>query len=213
MNAIAVLGLWIVAISATGMQVADAAWKHFDYVCADKSRLGVDLHEQDVRVTFKGRVYRMKQTIAASGTRYSDGKIVWWSKGRGGFLQTESGNTMLAQGCELVTSGLLTGTVSYRERIAMPPDAVLVVELRDVSLADAPANLLAEQKIKFQGRQVPVPFELTFDPSKINPKHAYAVSGRILVGDQPRFVSNSPRPALTRNSPTHVELVLVAAHH
>ncbi|MHC6802504.1 YbaY family lipoprotein, partial [Vibrio antiquarius] len=33
----------------------------------------------------------------------------------------------------------ITGTVAYRERIALPPNAVVTVALEDVSLADAPA--------------------------------------------------------------------------
>lgn len=34
----------------------------------------------------------------------------------------------------------ITGTVAYRERIALPPNAVVTVTLEDVSLADAPSN-------------------------------------------------------------------------
>ncbi|TIV73114.1 MAG: hypothetical protein E5V93_18665, partial [Mesorhizobium sp.] len=41
----------------------------------------------------------------------------------------------------------IAGEVTYRERIALPPDAVLVVELADVSLADAPAIVIAKRRI------------------------------------------------------------------
>ena len=37
----------------------------------------------------------------------------------------------------------VTGTVTYRERLALTPGATLVVELRDVSYADAHAPLIA----------------------------------------------------------------------
>ncbi|TGR38459.1 YbaY family lipoprotein, partial [Mesorhizobium sp. M1C.F.Ca.ET.195.01.1.1] len=40
------------------------------------------------------------------------------------------------------------GEVIYRERIALPPSAVLSVELADVSLAEAPAKIIGQQKIK-----------------------------------------------------------------
>jgi putative lipoprotein len=41
----------------------------------------------------------------------------------------------------------LKGEVVYRERIALPPNAVLSVQLADVSLADAPAAIIGEQKV------------------------------------------------------------------
>src|SRR6516225_3433270 len=51
----------------------------------------------------------------------------------------------------------ISGNVAYRERIALPENAVLIVQLQDVSFADAPAKVIAEQKITFAGRQVPLP--------------------------------------------------------
>jgi hypothetical protein len=39
----------------------------------------------------------------------------------------------------------MTGTVSYREHIALPPGATVMVRLQGVSRADAPAEVLAEQ--------------------------------------------------------------------
>jgi putative lipoprotein len=42
----------------------------------------------------------------------------------------------------------VTGEVSYRERIALPPNAVLTVRLLDVSMADAPETVVGEQKIE-----------------------------------------------------------------
>lgn len=53
----------------------------------------------------------------------------------------------------------VSGTVLYRERIAMPPGSMVTVRLEDTALMDAPAKLLAEQVIKPEG-QVPIPFQL-----------------------------------------------------
>ena len=55
---------------------------------------------------------------------------------------------------------VLTGTVTYRERIALPPNARVEVRLEDVSQADAPADEIASQTIAANGKQVPIPFEL-----------------------------------------------------
>ena len=38
----------------------------------------------------------------------------------------------------------ITGTVAYRERVALPPDAAIDVRLEDTSLQDAPAKLIGE---------------------------------------------------------------------
>lgn len=46
----------------------------------------------------------------------------------------------------------LNGTVSYRERIALPPSAVVEVKLVDVSLADAPARTLARASVAPAGK-------------------------------------------------------------
>ncbi|MDQ3175872.1 MAG: YbaY family lipoprotein, partial [Acidobacteriota bacterium] len=45
-------------------------------------------------------------------------------------------------------SATVTGTVTYRQRIAMPPGAVVEVSLLDVSRADAPAVVLDKLEIK-----------------------------------------------------------------
>jgi heat shock protein HslJ len=57
--------------------------------------------------------------------------------------------------CAAQADTALTGSVTYRDRIALPPDAVLVVELT------APdGRLLAEARVPSEGRQVPIPFAL-----------------------------------------------------
>jgi putative lipoprotein len=53
----------------------------------------------------------------------------------------------------------LEGSATYRQRIALHPDAVLEVDLRDVSRADAPAPLLSAVSVR-PGKQVPIPFKL-----------------------------------------------------
>ena len=73
----------------------------------------------------------------------------------------------------------VTGSVTYRERIALPPTAQIEVTLADVSLADAPSRTLASQRFGAEGRQVPFAFALTVDRADLDPRHSYAVSARI----------------------------------
>lgn len=96
----------------------------------------------------------------------------------------------------------VTGTVFYRERIAMPPSAILEVTLQDISRADAPAVTLATQTQTFEGRQVPIPFELPYDPAQIDERYTYAVRATITVDGQLQFVSDQVYPVITGDNPT-----------
>ncbi len=58
------------------------------------------------------------------------------------------------------------GTVTYRERLALTPDASLVVELRDVSYADGDAALIARQTITGPS-QVPIGFRVEYNREDI----------------------------------------------
>jgi putative lipoprotein len=178
----------------------------------------VYLHNETAKVVYKDKVYLMRQTRSADGGRYSDERVVWWSKGNGGFLQedTPDGNgEMIVKGCELdkpmdaeAKPDTVSGMVSYLSRIALPASAIIEVKLQDVSLADAPAKVIAKEEIALGERQVPVPFELKFDPEKIDAKHMYAVSASILVNGELRFISDKAYPVLTRGNPAHAEVIV-----
>lgn len=111
------------------------------------------------------------------------------------------------QTAQPVAKAELNGEVFYLQRIALPPTATLSVSLQDVSLADAPAVLLAEQKGPVKG-QVPLPFHLSYDPAQVKPGHRYAVSARIELDGQLIFINtehhavnldgNDPQPLQIR---------------
>ncbi|MBC3373810.1 YbaY family lipoprotein [Pseudomonas sp. SWRI92] len=82
----------------------------------------------------------------------------------------------------------LDGEVFYLQRIALPPTATLTVSLQDISLADAPAVVIDEQRGPVKG-QVPLPFKLSYDPAQVKPGHRYAVSARIEVDGQLMFIT------------------------
>ncbi|MGB3900833.1 MAG: YbaY family lipoprotein [Mesorhizobium sp.] len=97
---------------------------------------------------------------------------------------------LIAPGAPRAAEHVLHGEVLYRERIALPPNAVISVQLADVSLADAPAAILGEQKIDPAG-QVPVKFEIRFDPSVVQPNMSYALQARITVDDKLWFITDT----------------------
>lgn len=73
----------------------------------------------------------------------------------------------------------VTGSITYRERMALPPTAQVEITLADVSLMDAPSKTIAQQSFTADGRQVPFAFTLTVDQRQLDPRHSYAVSARI----------------------------------
>ena len=101
----------------------------------------------------------------------------------------------------------LVGTLTYRERIALPPGSEALVELRDVSRADAPSTTIAEQRIAIGG-QVPIHFRLDYDAAVLDPKHTYAVSARITNGGRLLFISDTMTQVITRGNPLEADLVL-----
>jgi len=193
-------------------------WKALAYTCEGGVQVSVYVSDSLARVLFQNREYLLKQTPSADGNRYSDGKLLWWSKGEEGFLQDASpdGNgKMFAKDCQLdkpaeAKIGVLTGTVSYRERVALPPEAVIELQLREMPIADAGevAKMVVEEKFTLGNRQVPAPFELKFDAAKISANRAYGLTARILVGEKVRFYSGHGYLVLTQGNPSRVDMIL-----
>ncbi|MDT3375960.1 YbaY family lipoprotein [Labrys neptuniae] len=98
----------------------------------------------------------------------------------------------------------LAGTVSYRERIALPPTAVVEVKLVDVSLADAPARTLARTSVR-SGRQVPIPYRLRYDDRVLKPSGRYAMEARISVNGRLWFL-NTTHHAVTAGEPVNGDI-------
>ncbi len=196
-------------------------WTRFDYQCENGMKIAVYLHDTTAKVRYLDHVYLMRQTPSADGNRYSDGKVVWWGRGREGFLQEDSPDgdgKILVKECNLdaamsdeANPGTVSGTVTYLVRIVLPPTAVIQVQLQDVSLVDAPAKVLAEDKFALGDRQVPVPFTLKFDSGKINPKHTYGVSAHIFVNGELRFLNGQEYRVLTHGNPSKIEVVVKPA--
>jgi uncharacterized lipoprotein YbaY/heat shock protein HslJ len=96
----------------------------------------------------------------------------------------------------------VVGELTYRERIAVPPQSTAVVELRDVSVADAQSVVVTE-RIDLAGRQIPIPFRLTLDRAKLASGRRYSVRGAIIsLVQQPlwstteaHFVDTTPEKA------------------
>ncbi|MBO9708404.1 MAG: YbaY family lipoprotein [Caulobacter sp.] len=104
------------------------------------------------------------------------------------------------------SSAAVTGQVVWRERIMLPPQTKVIVRLQDVSLADAPAKVISEAVIPAQAP--PVAFSLGYGPAQISPRARYAVSARVEVDGQLRFI-NDTHIAVINDGPTKDVEVLV----
>jgi putative lipoprotein len=192
-------------------------WKRLEYTCDGGVRVFVALSGETARVKFQDHTYLMRQARSADGAKYSDEKLAWWNKGENGFLQDDTPGgfgKMLAQNCheekqsnEPANAGIVSGTVTYRERMALPPDAALQMQLQDESATGTP-KLLAEEKIELAMQQVPVAFELNYDPARVEPKHKCSLSARIVSGGKVLFRGDKEIGALATGRPEHVDLIL-----
>jgi len=103
---------------------------------------------------------------------------------------------------------VVKGTVTYRERIALPPLALVEVKLIDPASTEA-SEYLAATTVRTEGHQVPISFELPYDPNKVLTTHTYVVRAAIRDGDKTLFTTNTIHPVITKGNPKEVELVLV----
>ena len=95
----------------------------------------------------------------------------------------------------------VSGTVWIRQKVALPPDAVLTVTLSDASLADAPSKVLAQKAVRTEGKQSPFSFVLPFNPADVQPN-------AITVNDKLVFITDTVQPVINKGG-TKADLTLV----
>jgi putative lipoprotein len=104
--------------------------------------------------------------------------------------------------------GAITGTVTYFQRIAMPPGAV--VELKLVEAHKGANKTIVERKITSPG-EVPVPFTLGYNPKEMRPDRKYAVQARILVDGKPWYVTQTVNHQMRNGRIAHADIILQPA--
>jgi putative lipoprotein len=99
--------------------------------------------------------------------------------------------------------------VTYLQRVALTPEAVLQVELRDASVPEGEGPPVAKQVIPRPG-QVPIAFALSYLPESLRPGRRYVLSARISDRGQLQFVTEQPVAAVPRASTAApLEIVVV----
>ncbi len=70
---------------------------------------------------------------------------------------------------------LIRGELASRARIALPPDAIAIVELT----RPQDGRVIAEQRIALDGRQAPIAFELRVQRAALRGDTGYALRGAV----------------------------------
>jgi uncharacterized lipoprotein YbaY len=106
-------------------------------------------------------------------------------------------------------AGTLEGTAYYRERIALPPDAMFEAQLQDISRVDAPAVVLGRARLEPAG-QPPFRFKISHDEAAVDPRGRYAVRATVTHAGKLVFTTDRIHSAFdARNAP--LQLLLVSA--
>jgi len=103
---------------------------------------------------------------------------------------------------------VLSGTITYRPRIALSPEAVVRVWLQDMSDPRSPVPVIVDMQTIRKPGQVPIAFALRYDPAKIDAQRRYTLLVKIYEGDRTRFVNARPLDVLTRGCTANCEVVV-----
>ncbi len=125
---------------------------------------------------------------------------------------------LAAAGClrpveRIEDSANVSGAVTYYVDMALPADAMVTVQLRDIELWPDASGLISQQQITTSGSQVPIPFNVSYEPGAIKPDRTYALAAFIQDGNgHPLFAPGDPAPVITQGNPIQdVEVVVVPA--
>jgi putative lipoprotein len=118
--------------------------------------------------------------------------------------------SLLLPATEMMGQGMLSidGTATYRERMALPPDAVFEATLEDVSRADAPASVVGQARVEQPGNP-PFHFSIQYDPTQIVPNHIYAVRARVTEGGRLLFNTDQRYQVLTQGHGSEIGILML----
>jgi len=101
----------------------------------------------------------------------------------------------------------IEGSVRYRERMALPPNAEIHIFLEDVARMDVPSDVIATTRIVPQGGP-PWTFSLAYDPGKLHDRGRYVLRARIEADGRLLFISTRQIPAFDENAGSPVDILV-----
>ena len=84
------------------------------------------------------------------------------------------------------TDTVFSGSLSYKARIALPTDSTAVIELHD---GVQPDQLITEEHIPLNGKQVPIDFQLLIPKGRLMVNHPYLLRASIIAANRITWIS------------------------
>jgi putative lipoprotein len=97
--------------------------------------------------------------------------------------------------------------VTYLEKIALDPAAVINVKLVDVSKPDAPV-IAGQQAIIAGENQVPFSFEINYNAASIKASDTYSIQADITLNGQKIFTTDKAYLVITNGNLSTIEVIL-----
>jgi len=113
-----------------------------------------------------------------------------------------------AAAAQAITGPNVSGNVIIRQKVALPPDAVLTVTLSDASLADAPSKVLSQKVTRTEGKQAPFSFVLPYNPADIQPNARILLSAAVTLNGKLLFITDTIQEVINRGG-TKADLMMV----
>jgi uncharacterized lipoprotein YbaY len=101
----------------------------------------------------------------------------------------------------------ITGTITYRDRSALPRDAIATVELREIVRSGVPPITLARQTVTGI-RSVPIQFSLDYDPTQVDSRRQYYLHASITSQGREIYGMRSDVPILGGRPTSNVQLLV-----
>jgi len=105
-------------------------------------------------------------------------------------------------------SARVTGMVTSRVRTVLPQDALVQLELADISRVGAPGRTVALREIWTGGRQFPIPFDIPYSSAAIDSDRSYAVQVRVTQGNRLLFKNLTVYMVITNGIKSNLEVVV-----
>jgi len=127
-----------------------------------------------------------------------------------GCVQPNQSEANAQQAQVTIKEATINGEVWYRERIALPEHAKLIITLEDVARQDVAADVIATNMLVLD-KQQPWAFNLEYDAAKITEKGRYVLRARIEVNGQLKFINTTSIPAFNNtDKPVRIMVSSVA---
>ena len=130
--------------------------------------------------------------------------------GRGGHSRPASPAPSPAVAPAEPAAVVLSGTITYPEKVALAPNVVVQIQVVDVSRADAPAMVVASTEVLPGGKQIPIAYRLAVKRSAFRPDRRYQVNVRITEGKVLRFITKVAHPLDIDRLPSRFDILVNA---